>query len=721
MRIIKNLAQHKLVVLMIVVLLCVQAACDLALPNYTSDIVDTGIQQQGVQDVAAEQLTGRTHDLVAMMLPESDEQMFADAYAQNEDGTYSLTESGKRDRAALDDAMALPMTVTCYADQIAELDLDQVKAAYDQGMIGKDDIQAMLDRARGSMGDMADTLIAQQGLVAARAEYEQLGYDLDAMQMDYLAATGAKMLGLAALGMAIAVMVGFLASRTAAKVGRNLRERLFNQVVGFSDAEIQSFSAASLITRGTNDVQLVQMVTVMLLRMVLYAPILAIGGIIMIARTDLSMGWIIIAAVAAIAVIMGVLMKVAMPKFKIMQKLIDRVNLVSRELLTGLPVIRAFGREQHEEARFDDANTRLMKTQLFTNRVMTFMMPLMMLIMNLVSVGIIWFGGHAIDAGNLQTGDLIAFITYSMVIIMGFLMIGMLSIMLPRADVAAQRIDEVLECKPSIADPEPGKAKDALLGANGLPGARIAFENVSFRYSDGAECVLEGVSFTCEPGKTTAIIGSTGSGKSTVLKLAERFHDVTSGRITVDGVDVRDVSQHALRAQLGYVPQAAFLFSGTIASNVGYGVDDADEDRIRAAADVAQASDFIAERPEGLATPISQGGTNVSGGQRQRLAIARALATDARAYLFDDSFSALDYKTDAALRHELSSRLGGKTVVIVAQRISTVLNANQIVVLDDGRIVGAGTHEQLMESCQEYREIAMSQLSEEELKGGDAR
>lgn len=721
MRIIKNLAQHKLVVLMVVVLLCVQAACDLALPNYTSDIVDTGIQQQGVQDVAAEQLTGRTHDLVAMMLPEPEEQMFADAYAQNEDGTYSLTESGKRDRAALDDAMALPMTVTCYADQIAELDLDQVKAAYDQGMIGKDDIQAMLDRMRGSMGDMADTLIAQQGLAAARAEYEQLGYDLDAMQMDYLAATGAKMLGLAALGMVIAVMVGFLASRTAAKVGRSLRERLFNQVVGFSDAEIQSFSAASLITRGTNDVQLVQMVTVMLLRMVLYAPILAIGGIIMIARTDLSMGWIIIAAVAAIAVIMGVLMKVAMPKFKIMQKLIDRVNLVSRELLTGLPVIRAFGREQHEEARFDEANTRLMKTQLFTNRVMTFMMPLMMLIMNLVSVGIIWFGGHAIDAGNLQTGDLIAFITYSMVIIMGFLMIGMLSIMLPRADVAAQRIDEVLECKPSIADPDPGKAKDALLGANGLPGARIAFENVSFRYSDGAECVLEDVSFTCEPGKTTAIIGSTGSGKSTVLKLAERFHDVTSGRITVDGIDVRDVSQHALRTQLGYVPQAAFLFSGTIASNVGYGVDDADEDRIRAAADVAQASDFIAERPEGLATPISQGGTNVSGGQRQRLAIARALATDARAYLFDDSFSALDYKTDAALRHELSSRLGGKTVVIVAQRISTVLNADQIVVLDDGRVVGAGTHEQLMESCQEYREIAMSQLSEDELKGGDAR
>ena len=713
MRIIKNLAQHKLVVLMIVVLLCVQAACDLALPNYTSDIVDTGIQQQGVQDVAAEQLTGRTHDLVAMMLPEPEEQMFADAYAQNEDGTYSLTESGKRDRAALDDAMALPMTVTCYADQIAELDLDQVKAAYDQGMIGKDDIQAML--VRGSMGDMADTLIAQQGLAAARAEYEQLGYDLDAMQMDYLAATGAKMLGLAALGMVIAVMVGFLASRTAAKVGRSLRERLFNQVVGFSDAEIQSFSAASLITRGTNDVQLVQMVTVMLLRMVLYAPILAIGGIIMIARTDLSMGWIIIAAVAAIAVIMGVLMKVAMPKFKIMQKLIDRVNLVSRELLTGLPVIRAFGREQHEEARFDEANTRLMKTQLFTNRVMTFMMPLMMLIMNLVSVGIIWFGGHAIDAGNLQTGDLIAFITYSMVIIMGFLMIGMLSIMLPRADVAAQRIDEVLECKPSIADPDPGKAKDALLGANGLPGARIAFENVSFRYSDGAECVLEDVSFTCEPGKTTAIIGSTGCGKSTLLNMIPRFYDVTEGSVTIDGVDVRDMTQAQLHDELGYVPQKGVLFSGTITSNLKFGGDHITDADVKKAASIAQATEFIDAKPEGYQSPIAQGGSNVSGGQKQRLSIARAIAKKPKIYLFDDSFSALDFKTDVALRRALKAETDNATVIIVAQRISTVLHANQILVLDEGRLVGKGTHAQLMDSCPEYQEIARSQLSQKEL------
>ena len=721
MRIIKNLAQRKVAVLLIVVLLCVQAACDLALPNYTSDIVDTGIQQQGVQDVATTQLSERTHDLVAMMLPESDEQTFADAYAQNADGTYDLTDAGRENRAVLDDSMALPLTIVHYADQIPDMNLDQVKAAYDVGMVGKADIQSMLDQARDSMGDMADTLIAQQGLAAARAEYEQLGFDLDAMQMDYLLSTGGKMLALAALGMLVAVIVGFIASRTAAKVGRSLREGLFNKVISFSDAEVQSFSAASLITRGTNDVQLVQMVTVMLLRMVLYAPILAIGGIIMIARTDLSMGWIIIAAVVAIGVVMLVLMKVAMPKFRIMQKLIDRVNLVSREMLTGLPVIRAFGREQHEEARFDEANTHLMKTQLFTNRVMTFMMPLMMLIMNLVSVGIIWFGGHAIDAGNLQTGDLIAFITYSMVIIMGFLMIGMLSIMLPRADVAAQRIDEVLTCKPSIADPAPEQAQDAKLGANGQAGAEIAFNNVSFKYSDGAECVLENVSFTCEAGKTTAIIGSTGSGKSTVLKLAERFYDVTSGNITVDGVDVRQVSQHALREQLGYVPQKAFLFSGTIASNIGYGAADASEQRIRLAADVAQASEFIAEGEQGLSRPIAQGGTNVSGGQRQRLAIARALATDARAYLFDDSFSALDYKTDAALRHELAHRLSGKTVVIVAQRISTVLTADRIVVLDEGRVVGCGTHAQLMETCQEYREIAMSQLSEEELKGGDAK
>ena len=721
MRIAKNLAHHKIAVLLIVVLLAVQAFCDLSLPRYTSDIVDVGIQQSGVEHASASQLSARTHDLVEMMLSESDEQLFVEAYDETAGGDYTLTEVGYDQREDLDEAMALPFSVVHYADQIPDLDLDQVKAAFDAGLVSKDDVMSMLAESRESLGDMADTLIAQQGIAAARAEYEQLGVDMDAMQMDYLFFTGAKMLMLSALGMVVAIAIGFLASRTAAKVGRSLRGRLFDKVVTFSDAEIQSFSAASLITRGTNDVQQVQMVTVMLLRMVLYAPILAIGGIIMIARTNLSMGWIVIVAVLAIALILVVLIKVAMPKFKIMQKLIDRVNLVSREMLMGLSVVRAFNREQHEEERFDEASTRLMKTQLFTNRVMTFMMPLMMLIMNLVSVGIVWFGGHAIDAGALQTGDLIAFITYSMVIIMGFLMIGMLSIMLPRADVAAQRIEEVLECEPSICDPAPADSKDAELSASCVPGAEVAFHDVCFRYSDSAENVLDHVDFTCKPGKTTAIIGSTGSGKSTIVKLVLRFYDVSQGSVTIDGVDVRDVSQHALRRQLGYVPQKAFLFSGTISSNIAYGVEGADDERIRRAADIAQASEFIGEKPEGFESPIAQGGTNVSGGQRQRLAIARALATDARVFLFDDSFSALDYKTDAALRRELGARLGGKTVIIVAQRISTVLSADQIVVLDEGRVVGKGTHAELMDSCEEYREIAMSQLSEEELAGGGAR
>ena len=609
----------------------------------------------------------------------------------------------------------MPLVAVHYADQTG-MDLDQLKTAYDAGMVQKSDVQTMLDEAKSQMGDMADSIVGQQAIAAAKAEYEQLGYDLNAMQMNYLLTTGGKMLGLAALGMVIAVIVGFIASRTAAKIGVSLRSRLFERVLSFSDAEIQSFSAASLITRGTNDVQQVQMVSVMMLRMILYAPILAIGGIIMIARTNLSMGWIIVAAVLAIAVVMLFLMKVAMPKFKIMQKLIDRVNLVSREILTGIPVVRAFGREAHEEERFDEANLRLMKTQLFTNRVMTFMMPLMMLIMNLVSVAIIWFGGHAVDAGTLQTGDLIAFITYSMVIIMGFLMIGMLSIMLPRADVAAQRIDEVLKTESSIADPSTEACRDDELAAR-TGGAEIAFNDVSFRYPGSQDCVLEHVDFTAKPGQTTAIIGSTGSGKSTVIKLVERFADVSEGSITIDGIDIRDLSLHALRGQLGYVPQKAFLFSGTVEENVDYAADELNAERVRAAAEIAQA-DFM---DEGFKTEISQGGTNVSGGQRQRLAIARALATDARAFLFDDSFSALDYKTDAALRHALTEQLGGKTQIIVAQRISTVLHADQIVVLDEGRVVGCGTHAELMDACEPYREIALSQLSEEELEGGDAQ
>lgn len=719
MRIIRYLKNCKVAVLLIVCLLVVQAFTDLALPHYTSDIVDVGIQQSGVEHAATDEMTAKTHDEIAMMLPVDDEQTFRDAYTETDDGTYKLNDQGKKEQEELDRMVALPLVAIHYSSQIPDLDLGQVMQAYEAGAIDKQKILDMLDEAKQHMGDMGDSIVDQQAIAAAKAEYESLGYNLSDMQMGYLVRIGLLMLGLAALGMVAAVLVGFIASRTAAKVGATLRSKLFRRVVSFSDAEVQSFSAASLITRGTNDIQLVQMVTVMLLRMVLYAPILAIGGIIMVSRTNLAMSWIIILAVAVIFVLIMVLMRVALPKFQIMQTLIDRVNLVSREILTGLPVIRAFDRQPFEEQRFDVASTRLMKTQLFTNRVMTFMMPLMMLIMNGVSVLIVWVGGSYIDNGTIQTGDLIAFITYAMVIIMGFLMIGMISIMLPRADVAAQRVNEVLETKPTICDPAADKARDAELRRSD-EGATIAFNDVSFRYGDSKECVLEHIDFTAEPGKTTALIGSTGSGKSTVIKLIERFYDVTEGSVTIDGVDVRDVTQQALREQLGYVPQKAFLFSGTIESNVAYADEGMPVDRIREAVDIAQASEFVASKEEGLGTRVSQGGSNVSGGQRQRLAIARALATEARAYLFDDSFSALDYKTDAALRQELHTRLGGKTVVIVAQRISTVLHADRIVVLDDGRIVGQGTHEELMETCEEYREIAMSQLSEAELNGGDA-
>ena len=541
--------------------------------------------------------------------------------------------------------------------------------------------------------------------------------DLGAIQLQYLAWLGAQMLGVAALMMAASISVGFVASRTAAKIARNLRERLFEKVVSFSDAEVQSFSAASLITRGTNDIQQIQMVLVMLLRMVLYAPILAIGGIIMVSQTNLAMSWIIVLAIVVIGIVIALLMALALPKFKIMQKLIDRVNLVSREMLTGMSVIRAFDRQEYEEARFDEASTALYKTQLFTNRVMTFMMPTMMLVMNGVSVLIVWVGGSYIDSGVIQTGDMIAFITYSMVIVMSFLMISMIAIMLPRADVAAQRVNEVLDTENSIHDPEESQVEKLDKNAKGLS---VEFDNVTFAYNEGSDPVLKDISFVAEPGKTTAIIGSTGSGKSTIMKLIERFYEVTQGAIRVGGVDIRSMKQHELRCELGYVPQKAFLFSGTIESTIAYANEDMDEDRVRKAADIAQATEFITAKEQGFESEISQGGTNVSGGQRQRLSIARALASDARVLLFDDSFSALDYATDARLRHALATEAAGKTVLVVAQRIATVLNADKILVLEDGELVGSGTHKELLSTCPTYREIAQSQLSEEELKGGVA-
>lgn len=767
MKILKYLKGHTLAVAIIVVLLIGQAFFDLSLPRYTSDIVDVGIQQSGVEDAAPSEMRTSTFDAIAMMLPAQDEEAFRAAYEATDQGTYSLTAEGKVNRAQLNDIVAFPAAVVYFAEQGAgassgaqalsqsapqaespdaasvlgmagEFDLSSLVSAYEAGMVSKDQVVSLLDSAKDSLG-VNDSIISQQGVAAARAEYEALGYDMNAMQMSYLGQCALTMLGFVVASTVIAILVGFIASRTGAAVGKSLRSRLFSKVMAFSDAEVRRFSAASLITRGTNDIQQIQMMTIMLLRMLLYAPILAIGGVIMVAQTDLSMGWVIGVGIAAVLIVVVVLMAVAMPKFKMMQKLIDKVNLVAREMLTGVSVVRAFGRQEHEQQRFDAASTDLMQTQLFTNRVMTFMMPAMMLVMNALSAFIVWVGAGYIDAGTMQTGDLIAFITYSMIIIMSFLMLGMLAIIIPRADVAAGRIDEVLETPLSIEDPKSEASSAPRTAATKttagsesaesaiLPGAQIAFNHVNFKYADSAENVLSDIHFIAEAGKTTAIIGSTGSGKSTIVKLIERFYDVADGSITIDGVDVRAMTQEHLRNQLGYVPQKAFLFTGTIESNIGYaeeaageGFDDQALARIRRAADIAQATEFIDAKPEGLQAPITQGGTNVSGGQRQRLAIARALEKDARAYLFDDCFSALDYKTDALLRQALATQMKGKTLIIVAQRIATVLHADKILVLDEGRIVGQGTHEELMKTCEQYREIALSQLSEAELEGGDA-
>ncbi len=718
MRIVRYLKMAPVAVLLILCLLVVQAFTDLSLPRYTSDIVDVGIQQSGIEHAAVNEMTAETFEAVCMMASEDDEATLRAAYEQGDDGAYHLTAEGASDREALDKIVEMPLVAVHYADQVPDFDLSQVRQAYDAGLVTKEQISEALDDMRAQMGDLGDSIVAQQAVAAARDELEAAGVDVSAVQMGYLLRTGGIMLGLAALGMAASIGVGFLAARTAARIGRTLRGRLFRRVVTFSDAEVQSFSAASLITRATNDVQQIQMVSVMLLRMVVYAPILAIGGIVMVSSTNVSMAWIIVLAVVCLFVVVGILMALAMPRFKIMQKLIDRVNLVAREMLTGLPVIRAFDRQRFEEERFDGANTDLMRTQLFTNRVMTFMMPAMMLIMNGVSVLIVWVGGSYIDNGTIQTGDMIAFITYSMVIIMSFLIIGMVSIMLPRANVAAERVDEVLAARSSIEDP--AHPRDGELPTSG--GAEIAFHDVTFSYSDaeGGEPVLSHLDFTVPSGTTCAFIGSTGSGKSTVAKLVMRFYDVTDGSVTIDGVDVRELSQAAVRRTVGYVPQKAFLFSGTVASNIAYADGGLPEDRVREAARIAQAADFVEAKEEGYDAPISQGGTNVSGGQRQRLAIARAVASNARALLFDDSFSALDYRTDARLRAELAASLGDRTLLIVAQRVSTIMDADQIVVLEDGRMVGKGTHRELLETCDAYREIALSQLSEEELKGGEA-
>ena len=670
MRILKHLKNHLGELAIIFVLLVGQAVCDLALPTFTSVIVDVGIQQRGIEHASLDVMRADTYRSVVATLEGEDWQLFEASYRQDEDGMYRLT-----------------------ADEAARERLDAIAIA------------DFLDDAEESSESIAE----QRAIAFAQAEYEACGVDVDAIQMGYLLRTGGLML-LVTLGMVVcSVLVGLVASRAGAEIARDLRERLFTKVLSFGATELNRFSTASLITRSTNDITQVQMVLIMLMRMVLYAPILAAGGIIMISTTNVSMSWIIVLAVALLIGLVATLFGITFPKFRIMQKLIDRVNLVSRESLTGVQVVRAFRREDVAQSRFELASGDLMRTQLFTSRAMMFMFPGMTLIMNGASCLIVWTAAQQIDLGAMQVGEMIAFITYAMVIIASFLMMSTIAIMLPRANVAATRIDEVLDTEPGIADPaEPTDIPKA----DGYP---VEFDRVSFHYGDAEKDVLHDISFTAQPGKTTAIIGGTGSGKSTVLNLIPRFYDTTDGTVRIAGVDVRDVRQADLHDVIGYVPQKSALFSGTIESNLKYAGPDVTDDDMRQAARIAQAAGFIEEGEGGYEREVAQGGTNVSGGQRQRLAIARAIAKQAPILLFEDSLSALDYKTDQALRAELRKAAADATVIIVAQRIATILHADQIIVLDRGRIVGMGTHEELLATCDVYREIAKSQLAPEEL------
>lgn len=711
-KIFRYLKDYKRFVVCIILLLVVQAYCDLSLPQYMSDIVDIGIQQGGIEHVAPDEMREETLENLCIFMSEEDEKTLRDAYEKNDEGNYELTLKKKDEIEELDDILGMPMLVMSSVEEQTGMDAATIRTMVESGQMTKEQILESEESMEEQLGDMSDTIISQKALLVVQKEYEALGWDMGDYQNSYMLRTGGKMIAMSVVMMAAAILAGMLAAYTSAGVGRDLRDKVFKKVVSFSNSEIEQFSTASLITRSTNDIQQIQMVEVMLLRMVIYAPIIGIGGVVKVASTRTGMGWIIGVAVGAIILIVGALMSVTLPKFKKMQTLVDRMNLVSREILTGVSVIRAFSREEFEEKRFEGANKDLMKTQLFTSRVMSMMMPVMMLIMNCITVAIVWFGSKGVDLGNLQVGDMMAFITYTMQIVMAFLMITMVSIMLPRAGVAAGRIDEVLNTRAEILDPEK-PADDSKAQWRG----EITFEHVSFRYPGADEDAIQDVSLTAEPGKTTAIIGSTGCGKSTLLNLIPRFYDVTDGKITVDGVDIREITQHKLRDLIGYVPQKGVLFSGTIASNIGF-AGEIPQEKIQEAAQIAQAEEFISEKEEGYDSPIAQGGTNVSGGQKQRLSIARAIAKNPKVFLFDDSFSALDYKTDVVLRKALNEKISDATVIIVAQRISTILHANQIIVLDEGKIVGKGTHEELMKSCTAYQEIAKSQLSEKELKGG---
>ena len=701
-------------VVLIFMLLIFQASCDLTLPQFTSNLVDIGIQQNGIAHAAPAEMRDTTMEDLSLFLTDEEQALVSSCYEQSGDRWVRTTDDEKT-LEQLDEAMSMPMVMLDTIQSSDQIDRDALYARLESGGITREHLLGAESQMESQLSGMGGSTITQKAILFTQKEYEALGYDLHEMQMNYLLTTGGKMLALSLGMVAAAILVGLIASRTAAELAMHLRESLFTHVVSFGNEEMTKFSTASLITRSTNDIQQVQMVIVMLLRIVLYAPILGVGGIFRVMRTETSMAWIIAVAVGAVMCLVAVLMGVALPRFKKMQTLIDNLNLVAREILTGLPVIRAFSREKHEEERFDGANIALTRTQLFTNRVMTFMMPCMMLIMNVVTVAIVWFGAHGVDLGNMQVGDMMAFITYTMQIIMSFLMISMISIMLPRAGVAADRINEVLTTEPRIRD----KAKvedDKLTDCRG----EVVFDDVSFRYPDADADVLEHISFTAKPGQTTAIIGSTGAGKSSLLNLIPRFFDVSYGRITIDGIDIRNLSLHKLHEVLGYVPQKGVLFSGDIESNLKFGGADISEAQMEQAAEIAQATEFIESKPDRYQTPIAQGGTNVSGGQKQRLSIARAIAKNPKIYLFDDSFSALDYKTDAALRRALSERVHDATTIIVAQRISTILHAEQIIVLDEGKVAGIGTHEELMKTCATYQEIARSQLSEKELGGMNA-
>lgn len=710
----KYLSESKKTIFLIVLLLILQAYSELSLPTYMSDIVDVGIQQGGIENLAPNEMREETMENLRLFLTDEESTTLINAYTLNDVGNYELNTFDKEVTKNLNSFLGLPMLLLSNMESSGETDIATVKAMVAAGTMSKDTLLQMKEQMKEQMGDLSDSIISQKSLMFVKNEYKAIGIDLDGYQTSYLLRTGAKMLGLAIVSMIAAILTGMIASYTAAKLGMNLRGRVFKKVVTFSNAEIDQYSTVSLITRSTNDIQQIQMVSVMLLRMVLYAPILGIGGIIKVASTQTGMGWVIVVAVGAILLLVGILMSVAMPKFKIMQTLVDKLNLVSREILTGIPVIRAFTREKHEEKRFAEANKELMSTQLFTNRAMTFMMPVMMLIMNGIAVLIVWVGAKGIDLGNLQVGDMMAFITYSMQIVMSFLMLTMISIMLPRAGVAAARIDEVINTQASIVDKE--ITKDDI---NKEWKGTVSFENVSFRYPKAEVNALEHITFTAKPGQTTAIIGSTGCGKSTLIHLIPRFYDVTEGRITVDGVDIRDLSQNKLRELIGFVPQKGVLFSGDIESNIKFAGEWINDEAMKEAAQIAQATEFIDTKDEHYKTSISQGGTNVSGGQKQRLSIARAIAKKPKIFLFDDSFSALDYKTDVVLRKALNEKISDATVIIVAQRISTILHADQIIVIDEGKVVGIGKHEQLLKNCDAYIEIAKSQLSEAELKRGN--